>query len=102
MNTPRPVRRASQWLGAIAAVAGLVPTVGTEFEWIAWTTGQVNAYTLAVGTLIAAAALVLGVQVEKVVTPTANPRDDAGRLLTPGPIGATSTDPDGGGYTPRV
>lgn len=72
----------------MAAVLGVVPTVGTEFGWIEWTAGQVSAYTLATGTFIGACALIMGVQVAKVVTPTARPRDDAGNPLTPGPIGS--------------
>ena len=91
MTTDRPVRMASRWLGAAAALAGIIPTIASEFQLWEWTAGQVNAYTLAVGTIIGAVSLVLGVQVEKVVTPTARPRDDAGNPLTPGPIG--SVDP---------
>lgn len=83
----RPVVTASRALGAIAAVAGLVPALASAFGWFSWSADQLEAYTVAVGGLVGAIALFLGVNVEKQVTPTANPKDDAGNSLTPGPIG---------------
>ena len=65
--------------------------LGSAFGWFQWDVDQLEAYGVAVGGLIGAIALFLGVSVEEQVTPTANPKDDAGNSLTPGPIG--STDP---------
>ncbi len=84
----RPVVTASRTLGALSLVAGVVPMLGTAFGWLEMTTDQLEAYTVAVGTVVAAVALFLGVNIEKQVTPTANPKDDAGNSLTPGPIGS--------------
>ncbi len=82
----RPVVTASRALGAVAAVAGLIPILGSAFGWFSWTADQLEAYTVAVGGIVGAVALFLGVNVEKQVTPTANPKDDAGNILTPGPV----------------
>ncbi len=92
ISAARPVVSAARTLGAVAAVAGLIPLLGSAFGWFEWTVEQLEAYTVAVGATVGAIALFLGVNVEKQVTPTANPKDDAGNVLTPGPIG--STDPD--------
>ncbi|MEA2001733.1 MAG: hypothetical protein U9N84_07610 [Actinomycetota bacterium] len=83
----RPVVNAGRTLGAVAAIAGLVPILGGAFGWFTWTADQLEAYTVAVGGVVGALALFLGVNVEKQVTPTSDPKDDAGNSLTPGPIG---------------
>lgn len=88
MSGNRPVVSASRTLGALAALAGLVPMLGSAFGWFQWDVDQLEAYGVAVGAVVGAIALFLGVQVEKQVTPTANPKDDAGNVLTPGPIGS--------------
>ena len=87
MGTTRPVVNAGRTLGAVAAIAGLLPILGSAFGWFTWTADQLEAYTVAVGGVVGALALFLGVNVEKQVTPTDNPKDDAGNSLTPGPIG---------------
>ncbi len=92
ISSNRPVVSAARTLGAVAAVAGLIPMLGSAFGWFQWDVDQLRAYGVAVGGLVGAIALFLGVNVEKQVTPTANPKDDAGNVLTPGPIG--STDPN--------
>ncbi len=85
----RPVVNAGRTLGAFSLVAGAIPIIGSAFGWFDWTTEQLEAYTVAVGVAISALALFFGVSVEKQVTPTNNPKDDAGNPLTPGPIGQT-------------
>ncbi len=90
ISSNRPVVSASRTLGAVAALAGLVPMLGSAFGWFQWTADQLEAYLVAVGATVGAIALFLGVSVEKQVTPTANPRDDAGNMLTPGPIGSNN------------
>jgi len=90
--TDRPVVTASRALGALAALAGLLPILGSAFGWFDWTTDQLEAYTVAVGGAVGAVALLLGVNVEKVVTPMNNPKDDAGNMLTPGTIGNDEAD----------
>jgi len=85
----RPVVNASRTLGALSLLAGAIPILGASFNWFSWTIDQLEAYTVAVGIVISALALFLGVSVEKVVTPMNNPKDDAGNSLTPGPIGQT-------------
>lgn len=92
INREEPVRFAARVLAALAILAGAFPTVGSAFGYLEWNADQVAAYILAANAVIGALGLVLGVQVRKLVTSTANPRDDAGNVLTPGPIG--STDPD--------
>ena len=84
----RPVVNAGRALGALSLVAGVVPIVGSAFGWFVWDTDQLEAYAAGVGVTISALALAFGVQVEKQVTPTNNPKDDAGNVLTPGPIGS--------------
>ena len=88
MGGNRPVVNAGRTLGAVAAVAGLIPILGSAFGWFDWTADQLEAYTVAVGGVVGALALFLGVNIEKQVTPTNNPKDDAGNSLTPGPIGS--------------
>lgn len=90
--TDRPVRLTARVLAALTGLAGAFPIVASAFGWVEWTTDQLTAYIVAANAVLGSAGLVLGVQVEKVVTPTANPRDDAGNSLTPGPIG--SEDPE--------
>lgn len=80
---PRPVFNAARALGALSMVLGVVPLVGTAFGWIEWTADQTNAYITAVGTVIGALALALGIRVEKEVTPNSNPRDNALVPLVP-------------------
>ena len=80
---PRPVRLAARVLGAASMILGVVPTVGSEFFGFDWTTGQINAYTLAVGTSIAAGSVLFGVRVEREVTPVASPRLDSNTPLVP-------------------
>ena len=77
----RPVVNAGRTLGAVAAVAGLIPILGSAFGWFEWTVEQLEAYTVAVGGVVSAMALFFGVQVEKQVTPVADPRDDTGKPL---------------------
>ena len=89
IRTNRPVVNAGRTLGAVAAVAGLVPILGSAFGWFDWTVEQLEAYTVAVGGVVGALALFFGVNVEKVVTPVANPKDDSGNILTPGTIGTS-------------
>ena len=84
----RPVVNAGRALGALSLILGAIPIVGSAFNWFAWDVDQLEAYTAASATLIAALALFFGVQVEKQVTPTNAPKDDAGNVLTPGPIGS--------------
>ncbi len=84
----RPVVTASRTLGALSLIAGVVPMLGSAFGWLEMTAEQLEAYTVAVGTVVAAVALFLGVNIEKQVTPTTNPKDDAGSPLTPGPVGS--------------
>lgn len=88
MTGDRPVRLASRLLAAAVGLAGAFPIVASAFGWVEWNTEQLTAYIVAVNAVLGAAGLVLGVQVEKVVTPTSNPRDDAGNVLTPGAIGS--------------
>ena len=88
MTGNRPVVNAGRTLGALSLVAGAIPIIGSAFGWFTWDTEQLEAYTVAVGVSISALALFFGVQVEKQVTPTNNPKDDAGNPLTPGPIGS--------------
>lgn len=83
ISAARPVVSAARTLGAVAALAGLIPILGSSFGWFDWTVDQLEAYTVAVGGVVGAIALFLGVSVEKQVTPTANPKDDAGNPLTP-------------------
>ena len=90
--TNRPVVNAGRTLGAVAAIAGLIPILGSAFGWFEWTVEQLEAYTVAVGGVVSAMALFFGVQVEKQVTPTDNPKDDAGNMLTPGTIGTDEAD----------
>ena len=78
----RPVVSASRMLGALVAVAGVIPLLGSSFGWFEWTVQQLEAYGVAVGVIAGAIALALGVQVEKQVTPNNNPKDDAGNTLT--------------------
>lgn len=92
MNGSNPVRFATRVLTAVSMIAGVIPTVMDAFDVYTFTADQLNAYTLLVGTLVAAIAVMFGVSVPKRVTPMVNPRDDAGRPLTPGTIG--SDDPD--------
>jgi len=92
MTGNQPVRLAARILAAAVTIAGAFPLVGTAFGWIDWNVEQSNAYFIAANAILGSAGLVLGIQVAKVVTPTANPRDDAGNPLTPGPLG--SDDPD--------
>ena len=77
----RPVVNAGRALGALAAIAGLVPILGSAFGWFEWNTDQLEAYSVAVGGVVGALALFFGVQVEKQVTPVADPRDDTGKPL---------------------
>ena len=86
ISSSRPVVSASRTLGAVAALAGLIPILGSAFGWFEWTVQQLEAYTVAVGAVVGAIALFLGVNVEKQVTPTADPKDDAGNPLTPGEL----------------
>ncbi|WP_237048124.1 hypothetical protein [Lentzea guizhouensis] len=75
---PRPLRAVATWVGLIAALVSWL--VGSGLL----TTGQADAIT---GTVSAVLALLgaFGVALagEKRVTPTSDPRDDAGRTLTP-------------------
>lgn len=80
---PRPVVLASRILGAFAILAGVFPAVGRAFGWIDWTVSQGDAYFLAVNAVVAAVALVFGLQAEKRVTPVQSPRDDAGVPFVP-------------------
>jgi hypothetical protein len=82
------VVNASRILGAVSMILGVVPMVGTAFGWLSWDADQANAYMVAYGTVITAIGLAFGIRIEKVVTPVASPRDDAGNPLTPGPIGS--------------
>ena len=82
-SQPRPVVNASRILGAASMVLGVVPMVGSAFGWVDWNVDQVSAYTLSVGTVIGAIALVFGIRVEKEVTPMTSPRDDALVPLVP-------------------
>jgi len=88
----QPVKYAARLLSAAVLLAGAFPIVARAFAWVDWDATQLEAYIIAVNALLGAIGIVLGVQVAKVVTPTANPRDDAGHPLTPGPVG--SNDPD--------
>lgn len=72
----RPAVNKSRLLGAASMVLGLVPMIGRAFFGLEWTPEQVEIYSVAVGTVVAAVALLFGVQVEKVVTPVAAPRND--------------------------
>ena len=83
MNNQRPVVSASRILGALSLVAGVVPIGGSAFLGWDWNPDQLEAYTAVVGTVISAIALALGVRVEKEVTPTINPKDDALVPLVP-------------------
>ena len=86
ISAARPVVSASRTIGAIVALAGVIPLLGSSFGWFEWTVPQLEAYGVAVGVIAGAIALFLGVQVEKQVTPTADPKDDAGNPLTPGDL----------------
>jgi len=72
----RPVVNAGRILGALSAVAGAVPILGSAFGWFTWNVEQLEAYTIAVGTVVGALALAFGVRVEKEVTPVGDPRDN--------------------------
>ena len=89
--TNQPVKLSARILAAVTLLAGAFPVVGEAFFSLDWTTAQLGGYILGANAIIGAAGIVAGVRVAKVVTPTANPRDDAGNVLTPGPI--ASTDP---------
>lgn len=84
----QPVKFAARLLSALVLLAGAFPIVARAFGWVSWDAGQLEAYIIAVNAVLGAVGIVLGVQVAKVVTPTANPRDDAGNALTPGPVGS--------------
>ena len=90
--TNQPVKLTARILAAVTLLAGAFPVVGEAFLNLDWTTAQLGGYILGANAIIGSAGLVAGVQVAKVVTPTANPRDDAGNPLTPGPI--ASDDPE--------
>lgn len=88
----RPVRLAARILSAAVLLAGAFPIVARAFGWVDWDAGQLEAYIIAANAILGAAGIVLGIQVEKVVTPTSYPRDDAGNVLTPGPIASDNPD----------
>ncbi len=87
----RPVVNAARTLGALAILLGLVP-ISVALFGVEWTAEQVSGYAAVSGGVVTAVALFLGVNVEKQVTPTANPKDDAGNMLTPGTIGNDEAD----------
>ena len=80
---PQPVNWASRITAAVAILAGLVPTVGRAFEWLSWNATQVDAYILAANGILAAVAIILGLDATRKVTPVADPRDDGLAPLVP-------------------
>ena len=92
MSLDQPVKYAARILAALTLLAGAWPGVADAFGWVTWTTEQLTAYIIGVNAVLGAAGLVFGVQVAKVVTPTNNPKDDAGNMLTPGTIGTDEAD----------
>lgn len=92
ISDARPVAFTSRLLAALSLLIGAVPIAGSAFLGWEWTADQVEAYTIVAGAVIGALASLFGVQVEKRVTPTARPRDDALNPLTPGPIGSDNPD----------
>ncbi|MDX1408214.1 MAG: hypothetical protein R3330_08775 [Saprospiraceae bacterium] len=83
---------ASRILSALVLLAGAFPIVASGAGLVEWNADQLEAYIIGVNAVLGAAGIILGVQVAKVVTPTANPRDDAGNPLTPGPIGSENAE----------
>jgi hypothetical protein len=84
--------KAASILSAILLLAGSAPALLLAFGAIDWTAEQVAQYGVFLGVVAVALSQAMGVKVEAKVTPVANPRDDAGNVLTPGPIG--SDDPE--------
>ena len=85
ISAARPVVSAARTLGALSILLGLVPITVALFG-VVWTAETVSGYAVVSGGFVTAFALFLGVNVEKQVTPTANPKDDAGNPLTPGDL----------------
>lgn len=79
----RPVVLASRVVGALVLVLNGLPPLLLEFEVIDWTARQLGAYTIFLNVLLAAASAVLGVRVERLVTPVTDPKDNLGNTLVP-------------------
>ena len=82
--TDRPVVFWGLLTSLVSSVIGLL----LIFDAVSWTGEQVGAIMLAVATFGAVFTFVVQGQ----VTPTNNPKDDAGNMLTPGTIGTDVAD----------
>ncbi len=82
-SRPQPVQNASRLVGAFVLIANGIPPFARAFGYLEWTPFQIDAYTVFIGVLAAAAALVMGQHVSGLVTPVADPMDNQGNPLVP-------------------
>ncbi len=82
-DRPQPVQNASRLVGAFVLIANGIPPLARAFGYLEWTATQIDAYTVFIGVLAAAASLVMGQRVAGLVTPVSDPFDNEGNPLVP-------------------
>lgn len=99
MDVAESQKRRQDIISAVSVVLAAIPALVLAFNADLLSAAAVAGITVFLGVLSGAAMVIYGrkdlataFHVESQVTPTANPRDDAGNVLSPGPMGSDNSD----------